>query len=88
MDKKKIFEKSIEMVFLLAGLITVGFVLVITNVIKLRNDDWAEMVAMVVRPSISPTNRPYKYYLAPSFAIKNGQDSIKTSFLSVTKTYH
>lgn len=30
MDKKKIFEKSIEMVFLLAGLITVGFVLVIT----------------------------------------------------------
>ncbi len=30
MDKKKIFEKSIEMIFLLAGLITVGFVLVIT----------------------------------------------------------
>lgn len=30
MDKKKIFEKSIEMVSLLAGLITVGFVLVIT----------------------------------------------------------
>ncbi len=30
MDKKKIFEKFIEMIFLLAGLITVGFVLVIT----------------------------------------------------------
>ena len=58
------------------------------NVIKLRNGGRAEMVPMVDRPSISPTNRPYKYHLAPSFSIKNGQDSIKTSFLSMTKTYH